>query len=100
MVLFSDRLARSFVLATNRFADQIDPGRETWFIIAISEKWFDVAFSDIECRGVWQRAFQAVADLDEHFAILCENKEHHPIAAVLLTNTPCLRHALRVVSNV
>src|SRR5215472_15310089 len=98
--MFSDRFPRSRVLATNRFADQINRRGEACLIVAASEQWLDVALGNIECRCVRQRAFETVTDLDKHFAILNEYKEHNAIAAILLTDTPCLCHALGIVRNI
>ena len=59
-----------------------------------------MTLGDVERRRVRQRAFQAVTDLNKHLAILDEHKEHHAIAAFLLTDTPRLCHALGVVRDV
>jgi len=100
MALSGDRLSRSFVLATNRLADQIDSGGDAALIIPSPKKRLDVRVGDIEHRDVRKRAFQAIADLNKHLAILDEHKEHHAVAALLLTNTPGLCHALGVVGDI
>ncbi len=96
----ADRFSRSFVLAADRFADQVDPSGETSLIIASPEQWLDVTLRDIESCRVRQRAFQTVADLDEHFAILGEYKKHHAIAPLLLADAPSLCDPLRVVRDI
>ena len=59
-----------------------------------------MTLSDVECRGVRQRAFQAVADLDKHLAVLDEHKENHTVAPLLLPHAPRLCHALCVISDI
>jgi hypothetical protein len=100
MALSGDRLSRSFVLATNRLAGQIDPRRDAALIIPSPKKRFDVAFSDIEGCRVRKRAFQAITNLDKHLAILDEHKEHDPVATFFLADAPRLRDALRIVRDI
>ena len=100
MALFGNRFSRSFVLAVDRLEDQIDPSGEPGLIIASAEQWLDVTLRNIECRGVRECAFQAVADLDKQLAVLDEHKQHYAIAALLLADAPCLRNALGVVRDV
>ena len=59
-----------------------------------------MTLSDVECRRVRQRAFQAVADLDKHLAVLDEHKENHTITPLLLADAPRLCHALCVISDI
>ena len=59
-----------------------------------------MTLSNVEGGRVWQRAFQAVADLDKHLAVLNEHKKNHAIAALLLSDTPRLCHALCVISDI
>ncbi len=49
---------------------------------------------------VWQCTFQTVADLDEHFAVLSENKQDDTVALLFLSDAPGLRDTLRVSGNV
>ena len=59
-----------------------------------------MTLSDVECRRVRQRAFQAVADLDEHLAVLDEHKKNHTITPLLLADAPRLCHALCVIGDI
>src|SRR2546430_15828997 len=59
-----------------------------------------MTLSDVECRRVRQRAFQAVADLDEHLTILDEHKKNHTITPLLLADATRLCHALCVISDI
>ena len=99
-MLLRNSLSRSFVLATDRLEDQIDPCCEAILIIARSEQWLDVTLRYVERRSVGQRAFQPIANLDKHLAILREHKEHHAIPALLLPNAPRLCDALSVISDI
>jgi len=100
MALFGNRFSRSFVFAADGFADQINSSSEATLITAASKQRLDLALGNVECCRVRQRAFQSIADLDKHLAILGEHKEHHAIAAVFLADAPRLCHALRVVRDV
>src|SRR5437588_7297317 len=99
-MLFGDRLSGSFVLATNRFADQIDPAGQTCLIVAIPEKRLDVAFSDLVCRLLLEKKKKNITKLDKHLEILDEEKEHDLVAAFFLIDDPSLRTALRLVPAV
>src|SRR6266403_1583026 len=59
-----------------------------------------MTLSDVECRRVRQRAFQAVADLDNHLAVLDEHKKNHTITPLLLADAPRLCHALCVIGDI
>ena len=99
-MLFRNRFSRSFVFAANGFADQIDAGRESAFIIAITKMRLDTVLSDIERRNIRQRAFQAVTDLNEHLSVCDKDKQHDAITPVLLAYAPHLRDALCVIRDV
>ncbi len=98
-MLFRNRFSRSFVLAPDRFADQIDPGGEGAFIIATAEMGLDMVLGDVECRNVRQRTFEAVADLNKHLAILNEDEQHDAVSFILLADTPGLGDTLCVILN-
>src|SRR5438105_2646850 len=97
---FRNRLTRSLVLAANRLKDRIDSGGDPTFVIAIAKLRFDSVFGDVERGDVGQCAFQAVTDLDKHFAILNENKKDNAIATFLLADAPSLGDALRVICDI
>src|SRR5438094_2802255 len=59
-----------------------------------------MTLSDVECRRVRQRAFQTVADLDEHLPVLDEYKKNYTVAPLLLADAPRLCHALCVISDI
>src|SRR6266480_3217892 len=61
---------------------------------------FDLVFSNVERRGVWQRAFQTVTDLNKHLSILHEHEENDTVALLFLTDAPRLRHAPCVVGDI
>src|SRR5439155_7418423 len=88
------------VRAKHHLADQIDSGGYAAHIIPNPKKRHEVRLGDIERRDVWECAFQAITNLDKHFVILDEHKEHHAVAALLLTNAPGLCHALGVVGDI
>src|SRR5204863_8983685 len=96
-VLFRNRFSRSFVLAPDRFADQIDPGGEAAFITATAEMGLDMVLSDLECRNVRQRTFEAVADLNKHLAIRNEDEQHGAVSFIFLADAPGLGDTLRVI---
>src|SRR5437763_3088930 len=59
-----------------------------------------MTLSDVECRRVRQRAFQAVADLNNHLAVLDEHKKNHPITPLLLADAPRLCHTPCVIGDI
>src|SRR5439155_12186226 len=59
-----------------------------------------MTLSDVECRRVRQRAFQTVADLDEHLPVLNEYKKNYTVAPLLLADAPRLCDALCVIGNI
>src|SRR5262245_55610008 len=59
-----------------------------------------MTLSDVESCRVGQCAFQAVADLDEHLAVLDKRKKNHTVAPLLLADAPRLCHALCVISDI
>ena len=65
-------------------------------IIVIPKVWFDSAFGNVERSRVRERAFQTVADLDEHFAVLNKDEQDGAVTFSLLTDAPRLRDTLRV----
>src|SRR5436309_2168272 len=97
---FGSSFTGSFIFATDRFADQIDACRQPSLIIASPKQWLDMTLSDVECRRVRQRAFHAVADLDNHLAVLDERKKNHTITPLLLADAPRLCHALCVIGDI
>src|SRR5437667_12865481 len=99
-MLFCNGFPRSFVLTTNRLADQIDSSGEAALVIAVSEIWLDVVCANVIGSDVWHGAFQAISDLDRYLAILGEHKEHYAIAPFLLADAPSLCDALRVVRDI
>src|SRR5262249_30985540 len=99
-MLLGNGLSRPFVFAADRLKDQIDPGCQASLIISGPEKLLDVTLSDVECCRVRQRAFQAVADLDKHFAVMDKHKKNHAVAPLFLAHAPRLCHALRVIGDI
>ena len=79
---------------------KVDSLRKPAFIILGAELRFDMSLGDIERGRIRDRAFQAIADLDEHLAIVDENKEHRAVATIFLSDAPRLRNALRVVRDI
>ena len=59
-----------------------------------------MTLSDVECRRVRQRAFQTVADLDEHLPVLNEYKNNYTVAPLLLADAPRLCDALCVIGDI
>ena len=59
-----------------------------------------MTLSDVECRRVRQRAFQTVADLDEHLPVLNEYKKNYTVAPLLLADAPRLCDALCVIGDI
>src|SRR5205814_8261110 len=96
-VLFRNRFSRSFVLAPDGFADQVDTGGEAAFIIPIAEMGLDMVLGDVECRNVRQRTFEAVADLNKHLAVLNKDKQHDAVSFIFLADAPGLSDTLCVI---
>lgn len=97
---FPNRLAAAFVFAADRFQDRLNPDRDAAFEIIRAKSRFDLSFRDVERSRVGQRAFESVADLNVHLAILREDEEHDAVAFVRLSDAPRLRDALRVSRDV
>jgi hypothetical protein len=98
-MFFCNGFSRALVLSPNRLKDRIDSHCDSAFVIAIAKMGFDFVFGDIERGDVGQRAFQAVPDLDKHFAVLNEHEKDDAIATFLLTNAPRLSDTLRVICD-
>ena len=99
-MLLSNGLSRSRVLAANRLKDRINSDCDPAFVITIPKVRLDLVFRDIERRDVRQRAFQSVANLDIHFAVVNEHEQDDSIATLFLTNAPRLRNPLCVIRNI
>src|SRR5215831_9777018 len=60
----------------------------------------DSMLGNVERGHIGERAFQAVADLNVHFAVLNEYKQDSAVPFVLLADAPRFRDALRVRRHV
>src|SRR5260370_25966564 len=60
----------------------------------------DPVFGDVERSRIRQRTFQTVADLNENFAGLGEDKKDDAVTFVFLADTPCLCDPLRVIGDI
>ena len=88
------------VFAADRVADCIDADAQAVFVIATDELRFHLILGDVERRYIRQRPFQAVADLNDHLAILDEHEQDDSVAFILLSDAPRFRDALSVGRNV
>ncbi len=84
------------VLAANGFENRINPNPESGFVVAGRELRLHLILRDVECRHVRQRALQAVANLNNHFAIFDKHEQNHAAAFVFLPDAPRLGNALGV----
>jgi len=87
----------SFVFMPGRGKDGVDPGGQTSGIIPRFETRLDFILGDLFAKRIGQDAFQAVADLHKHLAILNENKQNDAVIPGLLPNPPGTRHADGVI---
>ena len=56
-----------------------------------------MSLCNIEGGHIRKGTLQAVPDLDEHLAVVDKHEQNNAVAAVLLANTPRLRHATGIV---
>lgn len=96
-LLLINRGAGPLVFSVNRGDDRIDPGLQTTCVVSRFEMWLDLIFSDLFAGRIGQRAFQAVADLNKHLAVLYEDKENDAIVFALLPHAPGPSHTNRVI---
>lgn len=88
------------VFGADRVADRIDANAQSVFVIASDELRFHLILGDVERRHIRQRAFQTVADLNDHLAVLDEHEQDDSVAFILLSDAPRFRDALSVGRNV
>ena len=77
--------------------DGVDPGGQTSGIIPRFETRLDFILGDLFAKRIRQDAFQAVADLQKHLAILNEDKQYDAVVLGLLPNPPGARDADGVI---
>ena len=75
----ASRFSSALVFAANRFEDRIDPFRKAAFVVVVSKMRFDPMFGDVVGDQVRERAFQSVADLNEHFSVLGKTNKTMPL---------------------
>ncbi len=60
----------------------------------------DSVFGNVERGRVWECAFQAIADLNEHLPVLRKDEQHNAITLFFLSNAPRLRDALCIIGDI
>ena len=68
--------------------DQVDSGLEAAPVIPALKMRLDDALGDVERGDIGQHAFQPVADLDEHLAVLDENEKDGAVIRSLSDRPP------------
>ena len=91
---FRLRLPRAGIFPADCFANKVDPGRQSAFVIIVLKVRLDVPLGNVESGRVWQGAFQAISDLDVHLPIFDEDEKDRAVPAVFLTDAPRLGDAL------
>src|SRR3546814_19037543 len=72
----------------DRQDDGVDAGGDAGGIVALSERRQDLVGDDGVGGSVGQVAFEAIADLDAHLALVVCNDQQHAVVAALLADAP------------
>src|SRR6185369_2680210 len=84
----SDGRAGALVLALRRRDHRVDAGLDAARVVAGPEARQDFLFLDLVRESVRQDAFQSVADLDAHLAVVHEDEQDRAIVLPLLPRLP------------
>ncbi len=84
-------------LALDHTHDAVDAGADAVVVIAALERGRDVLLDDAVGRRVGQRAFEAVADLDAHLAVVQRDQQQHAVIDLAAAELPLVDDADRIL---
>ena len=92
--------AGAFVFAFYGGEDCVDAIAEALVVVALFEVRGDLSVDDVFGGGVGDHAFEAVADLEEHFAVVGEDEEDGAVVLAFHADVPGLGDADCVIGDV
>ncbi len=84
-------------LALDHAHDAIDAGADAVVVIAALERGRDVLLDDPVGGRIGQRAFEAVADLDAHLAVVQRHEQQHAVVDLAAAELPLIDDTDRVL---
>jgi transcriptional regulator with XRE-family HTH domain len=89
----------ALVVTASCLDERVDSGGHARIVVAVLKIGFDPIFRDVFRGDIGNRAFQPVANLEEHFPVVDKDKENRSVAFALLADFPVLSDAQSVIVN-